>query len=512
MKIRRSAGVLMPLASLPSPYGIGTLGKEAYNFIDFLFESNQSWWQILPVGPTSYGDSPYQSFSAFAGNPYYIDLDLLIDDGLLKKEDVESIDFGSQSDKIDYAKLFEKRFDVLRKAASIGIKKDGAEFKRFTEENYSWLPSYALFMALKYHFNMKPWIQWEDIDIRLHKPEAVAKYNDILALDVQFFEYIQYIFMKQWKALHDYAKSKGIGIIGDIPIYVAMDSADVWADREFFLLDEEGKPTVVAGVPPDYFCKDGQLWGNPIYNWDRMKMDGYGWWIRRVDGALKLYDVLRIDHFRGFDSYWAVPYGEKTARRGTWEKGPGLEFVNILTSWFAGTQFIAEDLGVLSESVVKLLHDSKLPGMKVLEFAFSTNDPNDYLPHTYDENCVCYVGTHDNATVVEWAENTEEEYLEYAKNYLALTKGEGYNWGFIRGGMSSVANLFIAQMQDYLGLNADGRINRPGVLGGNWQWRIDKSKLTKSLSQRIANMTRLYGRSNIKYEAYIRGSLSLGEL
>ena len=502
LEIRRSAGILMPLSALPSPHGIGTLGKSAYKFVDFLFDANQSWWQILPVGPTSYGDSPYQSFSAFAGNPYYIDLDMLVEDGLLKKNEIKDSDFGTDTSLIDYAKLYKNRFTVLRRAKERGIERDRAELNKFREENFSWLFDYALFMALKYHFDMKPWTEWEDEDIKFHRPEAIKKYSEMLSDDIEFFEYLQFLFMKQWRKLRAYAKERGIGIIGDIPIYVALDSADVWGNSEFFELDENNLPVEVAGVPPDYFCEDGQLWGNPLYDWERMKADGYGWWIRRIDGALKLYDVLRIDHFRGFESYWAVPYGEKTARKGQWKKGPGIDFVHVLTSWFAGTQFIAEDLGVMTDGVRQLLKDSGLPGMKVLEFAFTSTDPSEHLPHTYTRNSVCYVATHDNATLKEWQENEKEKNIKYAKEYLGYSKDEGLNWCFIRNGMASVSDLFIVQIQDYLNLGSAFRTNKPGILGGNWQWRLNPSLINKQLIKKISRMTKIYGRGNVFLEAY----------
>ena len=499
MSIERSSGILMPISALPSPYGIGTLGRAAYDFVDFLAEANQSWWQILPVGPTSYGDSPYQSFSTYAGNPYFVDLDLLCEDELLDKADIDSIDWGGSDRYIDYEKIYNSRFAVLRKAADIGIERDREELCAFIEENRLWLPDYALFMALKKHFGMKAWTEWEDEDIRLHKPESVEKYSAELADDIELFEYIQLLFFKQWKELRTYAAEKGIGIIGDLPIYVAMDSADVWANPECFRLDEENLPVEVAGCPPDYFSEDGQLWGNPLYDWDTMRADGYGWWIRRIDGSAKLYDILRIDHFRGFESYWAVPYGEETARNGRWLKGPGMDLVGRLTAWFSNVRFVAEDLGLITPDVQKLLNDSGLPGMKVLEFAFEPGELSNYLPHSYDENCVCYAGTHDNAPIVEWKDEVEPEEIEFAKQYLGINDEEGLVWGIIRGGMSSVAALFVTQIQDYLELGSEARMNTPGTLGGNWQWRLRGNEITEELTEKIAEATRIYGRSNPKW-------------
>ncbi len=494
MELKRSSGILLPVSALPSPYGIGTLGKAAYNFIDFLAEAKQSWWQILPVGPTSYGDSPYQSFSTFAGNPYFIDLDLLVEDGLLKNAELRGIDWGKDSRYVDYEKLYRSRFEILNKAAERGLVRYAEEFEAFTSENSTWLPDYALFMAVKKHFGMKAWTEWADDEIRLHRAKAVEEYSHSLSDCITQFEFMQFLFFRQWSALRDYAHEKGIGIIGDMPIYVAMDSADVWANPGLFMLDEDNIPLEVAGVPPDYFSESGQLWGNPLYNWDKMKEDGYGWWIRRIDGAARLFDMLRIDHFRGFESFWAVPYGEKTAVNGHWGKGPGMDLVGRLTSWFNNVQFIAEDLGILTPEVHELLRASGLPGMKVLEFAFSPDGSSAYLPHRYGQNCVCYVGTHDNAPLAEWLSEASPEELEFAKEYLALS-GDGFADGIIRCGMRSVAALFVVQMQDYLGLGAEGRMNTPGTLGLNWQWRLLESDLTPELTERIAELSEMYGRS-----------------
>jgi 4-alpha-glucanotransferase len=343
---------------------------------------------------------------------------------------------------------------------------------------------------------MQSWLDWPDQDIRLRKPEALEKYRKELEPDIRLFTYIQFLFYKQWEDLREYAHEKGIGIIGDLPIYVALDSVDVWASPESFQLDEKGFPIEVAGVPPDYFTAEGQLWGNPLYDYEAMEKDGYGWWIRRVDGASKLYDIIRIDHFRGFESYWSVPYGEKTAINGHWVKGPGMSLVGVLKNWFSGIRFIAEDLGYPSPEVVQLLSDSGFPGMKVLEFAFDSNDTSDYLPHSYVNNCVCYAGTHDNETIVGWLEQAKKEDLQKAVDYLGLHQSEGYVFGMIRGGMSSVADLFVTQMQDYLELGSEARINVPGRLGGNWQWRMLPDALTEELAVRIATLTKLYDRTN----------------
>lgn len=486
----------MPISSLPSPHGIGTLGAEARKFVDFLADAGQSWWQILPVGPTSYGDSPYQSFSAYAGNPYLIDLDLLCEDGLLTPAEVNAVSWGTDPARVDYSAIYNGRFPLLHLAMERGWERDADKVKAFSEENDAWLPDYALFMALKRHFGMSAWTEWPDEDIRLRRPEAVARYREELADDIRLFTYIQYLFFRQWEALRAYAHEKGIGIIGDLPIYVAMDSADVWADPRAFQLDERNVPAEVAGVPPDYFTADGQLWGNPLYDWDAMKADGYTWWIRRIAGASRLYDILRIDHFRGLESYWAVPYGETTAKVGRWVKGPGMDLMNVLTEKFPNIQFIAEDLGYLTPEVRQLLEDSGLPGMKVLQFAFDSREAANYLPHTYPRHCVCYAGTHDNSTLMGWKDEAAPADIAMAREYLGLHDEEdGFNWGVLRGGQSSVADLFIAQMQDYLGLGSEARMNTPGILGGNWQWRMLPGQITDELTARIARMTSLYGRS-----------------
>lgn len=492
----RKSGILLPISSLPGRYGIGSFGEEAYRFADFLAASGQSAWQILPLGPTSYGDSPYSSFSSSAGNPYFIDLDKLIEEGLLDKDEVESVDWGSEPEYIDYGKIYEHRFDVLRLACERGWAGDAGKIAAFVDSNRGWLPDYALFMALKRHFGMKSWIEWPDEDARMRKSDVIEKYRCELDADIRLFTWAQYKFFEQWDALREYVHSLGIEIIGDIPIYVALDSADVWSDPRSFLLDERNVPTVVAGVPPDYFCADGQLWGNPIYDWEHMKSDGYGWWIRRIESAKRLYDVIRIDHFRGFDSYWAVPYGEETAKNGEWRTGPGIGLVGVLRDWFHDTRFIAEDLGYLTPSVMQLVKDSGFPGMKVLEFAFDSREPSNYLPHTYTPNCVCYVGTHDNETAMQWWKKISRADSAYARRYLGLNSREGINWGLIRGGMSSVAELFVGQLSDFLGLGAEARINEPGNPSGNWRWRFQPGQLTDELAAKIYEYTRMYGRLN----------------
>ncbi len=490
--MKRSSGILMPVFSLPSPYGIGTLGKTAYDFVDFLALAGQSWWQMLPMGPTSYGDSPYQSFSSYAGNPYFIDLDMLIEDGLLKKDEAD-LDWGDTKDRIDYGRVYELRFGVLEKAFRRGRKRDAGKVEAFLAENSRWLPDYALFMACKRHFGMKAWTEWDE-DIRTRQPDAVERYRKLLKKDVDFFIYLQYLFFRQWNALRAYAHGKGIGIIGDLPIYVALDSADVWSEPRFFALDDDFFPAEVAGVPPDAFSDDGQLWGNPLYDWDAMRKDGFGWWIRRVDGASKLFDMIRIDHFRGFAGYWAVPAGEKTAVNGHWKKGPGIDVVGVLINWFPNVRFIAEDLGVITDDVRELLDKSGLPGMRVLEFAFGSDSANEHLPHNYGRNTVCYTATHDNDTITAWKDAFPSKDIANARKYFGLTEEEGVNWGMIRGGMSSVADLFVAQMQDYLGYGNEARTNEPATASGNWSWRMRERKATKKLARKIRDLTKFFGR------------------
>ena len=489
----RSSGILMPLSSLPSPYGIGTMGKAAFQFVDFLASAGQKYWQLLPLGPTSFGDSPYQSFSSFAGNPYFVDLDLLIKDKLLKASEVKNRDWGDREDRVDYGKIYENRFAVLRLAYERGAERYGEEIAAFRQENGWWLENYALFMAIKASQGMKAWSEWPE-ELRLREDAALEKARKELRQDVEFYIFVQFLFYRQWEALRDYAHDKGIRFIGDIPIYVALDSADVWSEPHFFQLDEKNIPKEVAGVPPDAFTEDGQLWGNPLYDYDAMKKDGYGWWIRRIDGAKKLYDVIRIDHFRGFESYWAVPYGDETAKNGHWKPGPGMGLVGVLTSWFRDLSFIAEDLGYSTPEVRKLLADSGLPGMKILEFAFDAHGDSAYLPHNCEENSSCYIGTHDNETVQGWLKWADKPSLRFAERYMHITPDEGWNWGMIRSGMATPSRLFMVQMQDLLELGADARMNSPGTSVGNWQWRMLPGAADKALAKKLKLYTTTYRR------------------
>ena len=489
----RTSGILMHISSLPSPYGIGTLGQAAYDFADFLKAAGQHYWQLLPIGPTSYGDSPYQSFSTHAGNPYFIDLDLLREDSLLTQEEIDAIDWEAHSARVDYGFQYSVRFDLLYRAFLRGWERDADAVREFRNAN-PWVEDYALYMALKRSQDMRSWETWPE-EIRLRRPGAAETYAVRLGDDVHFFIYLQYLFFGQWDALRSYVHALGLEIIGDLPIYVPYDSCDVWANPSLFQLDETGLPTGVAGCPPDYFSADGQLWGNPLYDWERMRQTGYAWWKERIAAAARLFDVIRIDHFRGLESYWAIPYGDKTARGGKWVKGPGHDFVRAMQERFPDLRLIAEDLGFLTDDVIRLQKDSGWPGMKVLEFAFDSREPSNYLPHRYIRNCICYSGTHDNETLAQWLAQTSETARAYAAEYLGLTEQEGYAWGILRSGLASVADTFIAQLQDYLGLGAEARMNTPGTLSDrNWSWRLQPGLLTAELAHRLRRMNTMYER------------------
>ncbi len=488
----RKSGILIHISSLPGPYGIGSMGKAAYEFVDFLEKAGQKYWQILPLAPTGYGNSPYQSTSSWAGNPYLIDLDTLIGQGLLTKEEVDSFDWGTDPQWVDFGKLYENRFRCLELAW--GRFRGGEDYETFLEENVDWLEDYALFMALKARFGGKSWLEWPE-SCRLREEKALEEAMVQERETMEFQRFLQYQFSVQWNALHDYAAGKGISIIGDVPIYVPLDSADVWAAPELFQLDEDRKPTKVAGCPPDAFTAEGQLWGNPLYNWEKMADTGYAWWIYRLAGAEKLYDVIRIDHFRGFESYWAVPYGDADAMNGAWVKGPGMDFFRVIQEAFPDLRCIAEDLGYMTKEVRQLQLDSGYPGMKVIEFAFDTREADNCLPHEYPVNSVCYTGTHDNVTLRQWLGEADPADLAKAKAYLGLSGEEGYVWGMLRGGMGSVSKLFVAQMQDYLELGGEARMNCPGSLSdANWTWRAKEGFAGDALAARIRSFTELFGR------------------
>ena len=489
--MKRESGILLHISSLPTPYGIGTLGKEAFRFADFLKDAGQRYWQILPIGPTSYGDSPYQSCSIYAGNPYFVDLDALLEDGLLEPRDLEGA-FWGEPGRVDYAALYYYRLPLLERAYAHGKELRKAAFAAFRAANPG-VEDYALFMALKRKFGMLPWNQWPE-KAAARDPDALARYREELKEDISCCAFTQYLFYEQWDKLAAHAKAQGIKIIGDIPIYVTMDSCDVWMNPSLFQLDASRCPTRVAGCPPDGFSEDGQLWGNPLYDWPKHEQTGFAWWIERVKASARFFDVIRIDHFRGLESYWAVPFGEETARNGEWVKGPGMKLVKALKEGVPEVDFIAEDLGYQTPEVEQLLKDSGFPGMKVLEFAFY-GENGDYLPHNHTPNSICYIGTHDNLTLVQWLEEESEETVEKAVKYLALTKAEGYVRGFLRAGMGSVARIFIAQLQDWLELGAEARMNAPGGLStANWSWRLTELP-GEALAAEILEMTERYART-----------------
>ncbi|MDE6963383.1 MAG: 4-alpha-glucanotransferase [Lachnospiraceae bacterium] len=489
----RTSGILLPVSSIPSAYGIGSFSKEAYEFVDFLERAGQSYWQILPLGPTGYGDSPYQSFSTFAGNPYYIDLEELIEEGLLTKEQCEARDFGTNEAYVDYEKIYKSRFVVLKEAFDNSRIEENEDFQAFAKENAFWLSDYSLYMAAKDSYKGKSWSEWDE-DIRLRRPEAIEKYRNQLKEEILFYEFQQYLFDTQWRKLKKYANDRGVKIIGDIPIYVALDSADTWANPELFQLDENRRPTGVAGCPPDAFSATGQLWGNPLYKWDYHKETEYAWWIQRISYCYKLYDVVRIDHFRGFDEYYNIPFGDTTAEFGRWEKGPGYDLFKVMKKKIGDKPVIAEDLGFLTPTVNQLLKKSGYPGMKVLQFAFDSREESDYLPHNYTANSVVYTGTHDNDTTVGWYQVINRRDRSFAKKYLNIKSSRELEWNFIRAALGSVSDTAVIPMQDYLGLGSEARINVPSTLGTNWKWRMVKGQIPEGLAEKIYDVCKLYGR------------------
>ena len=490
----RTSGVLMHLTSLSGPWGVGTMGKAAREFVDFLALGGQSYWQILPICPTSYGDSPYQCFSTFAGNPYLVDLDMLEAEGLLRKEEYADLEWGDDPERVDYGLLHERRFPVLHRAVERLLAAPPADYTVFLAENGTWLRDYALFMALKDESGGKPWWEWPE-PLRRRDQTALARARKDREAGVAFHQGLQYLFFRQWRALKKYANDKGIGFIGDLPIYVALDSADVWSKPHLFQLDGERRPVEVAGCPPDAFTADGQLWGNPLFDWDAMERDGYGWWIERIRRQRGFYDLLRIDHFRGFESYYAIPFGDENARRGVWRPGPGMKLFRAVEYALGRQAIIAEDLGFLTDGVRQLLRESGFPGMKVLEFAFdSRGEESDYLPHNYDKHCVAYVGTHDNDTALGWLETADPADRALAIDYLKLSGVEGMHWGLMRGVWASAAETAIVQAQDLLGLGSEARMNEPSTLGGNWQWRAKPGAFTPELAKKLRHETELYRR------------------
>ena len=481
----------MHLSSLPSPYGIGTMGREARDFLDFLEAAGQTHWQLLPLCPTGPGDSPYQSFSSFAGNPYFIDLDDLAAEGLLKPEEFATLNWGSDPGRVDYGLLYRTRYGVLRCDCRRLLADPPADYAAFLRDNADWLEDYALFMALKDAHGGAPWHRWPD-PLRLREPAALARARDELAEDIRFWQGVQYLFFRQWDKLKALANSRGISIIGDLPIYVSPDSADIWANPEQFWLDDTLTPVEVAGCPPDAFTEDGQLWGNPLFNWPLMKAQGYSWWIRRIQFQFRVFDVLRFDHFRGFDEFYAIPYGHKNARKGQWRPGPGKDFFRAVNAALGPRNIIAEDLGFLTESVCDLLASTGYPGMKLLQFALDSDGC--YAPHQYPRNCVVYPGTHDNDTILGWLDSLPPHDYDFIRRYFRLNESEGFHWGLMRAGWASVADLAIMQMQDLLGLGSEGRVNTPSTLGCNWLWRLLPGQITTELAEQIRADMALYQR------------------
>ncbi|MGE5425156.1 MAG: 4-alpha-glucanotransferase [Syntrophothermus sp.] len=493
----RASGILLHPSSLPGSYGIGTLGTEAFRFIDFLEKSKQKYWQILPLGPTGYGDSPYQCFSSFAGNPLLINLESLEEEGLLTIADMammQSLDGGP----VDYGNLVKLKIPVLRNAALHFLEnknpKIADEFGVFYEDNKAWLGDYSLFMSLKGKFDLQPWQHWNN-DIRMRVPEAVEKYRSELKDEIFIQQFIQFLFFRQWQQVKKYANSKNIKIIGDIPLYIAMDSADAWTNPELFDFDEDRNPVTVGGVPPDYFSATGQLWGNPIFRWETHKKTGYCWWVNRMRGNLKLYDVIRIDHFRGFAAFWAVPYHDTTAINGKWVNGPGADLFKTIRKQLGNIPIIAEDLGVITRDVEELRDSLDFPGMKILQFAFDANGANEYLPHNYPKNCVVYTGTHDNDTMLGWYQKSSPEDKAYILEYLQ-TDGSDICFDFIRLALSSVANTAIIPMQDLLCENSVSRMNVPGTTMNNWMWRMKPGQANDEIAEKLAYLAHLYGRAN----------------
>lgn len=493
--MERASGILLHPTSLPGRYGIGTLGRECVKFIDFLVHAKQKYWQILPLGPTGYADSPYQCFSSFAGNPLMIDLDLLVQEKYLKETDLapmQAFDDGP----VDYGKLILLKYPLLKKASvnftSFEPEEAKQPFYDFVEKNREWLNDYALFMALKSYFGQKPWYLW-DKAVKERNSAELEKYRISLQDEIVFHQFIQFLFFSQWCRIKEYANRQNIRIIGDIPLYVAMDSADAWTNPELFEFDKDRNPIAVGGVPPDYFSETGQLWGNPLFRWDVHRKSGFSWWIKRIRENLVLYDMIRIDHFRGFAAYWSVPYGETTAINGKWIPGPGKDLFKAVSKALGDIPIIAEDLGVITEDVEDLRDSFNLPGMKILQFAFDSSEENDYLPHNFPKNCVVYTGTHDNDTLLGWFRKAKKEDREYVLQYLH-SDGTDICMDFIRAAFASVACTAIIPMQDLLGLGSEARMNLPGSTLNNWCWRLKPGQMTDRLAVVLARLTKLYAR------------------
>lgn len=508
----RASGILLHPSSLPGPDGIGDLGPEAYRWIDFLHRSGNQFWQILPIGPTGYADSPYQCFSAFAGNPYLISATVLLDQGLLERSDLsDRPTFPTES--VDYGPVIQWKTTLMRRSfkrfLSTGNQSIRKKYDQFKHSQETWLKSFSLFMAIKYNQGGGPWSDWPTV-LRKREDKALSKFQKESAHEIEFQSFLQFVFNQQWAALRKYAHQKKVRIIGDIPIFVAYDSADVWEHKELFYLDDEDLPKVVAGVPPDYFSETGQLWGNPLYNWDAHKADGYRWWLERMKAVLSHVDIVRLDHFRGFEAYWEIPFGNKTAVNGRWVKGPGKDFLSVVQRELGELPIIAEDLGLITEPVIEMRDAFKLPGMKILQFAFASDPDDDFLPHNYPVNCVAYTGTHDNDTTLGWYESAPEREKDFCRRYLARP-GHDISWSFIRVLWRSNAAWVIAPMQDFLSLGNWARMNYPGTVSGNWSWRMRPDAINEALIARLHETNFLYGRLPLAEKQSIRQSI-LNEL
>ena len=495
---KRQSGVLMHISSLPGKYGIGSFGQSAYDFVDFLVRTKQRYWQILPLGTTSYGDSPYQSFSAFAGNTYFIDFDILIEEGLLNEADVKGADFGDDPRKVDYAKIFDARRPIMEKAVARFLEADDlSDYESFVEQNAAWLEVFAEYMAIKEHFDNLAWTEWPDEAIRRREAASLASYRAKLVDKLTYHRVTQYLFFKQWLRLKAYANEHHIEIVGDMPIYVAADSADVWAQPHFFKTDAVGKPTCVAGCPPDEFSETGQLWGNPIYDWEAMDKDGYAWWIERLRESFKIYDIVRIDHFRGFESYWEVPAGSETSASGKWVKGPDYKLFAAVKEALGDLNIIAEDLGFMTDEVIELRERTGFPGMKILQFAFNPDDESIDSPHQAPNNSVMYTGTHDNNTVLGWyKDEIDDATRQYMAQYTNRKEYETVPHAMLRTIFASVSFMAIATMQDLLELDSAARMNYPSTIGGNWTWRMTAEELNPIVEGELYSLTKTYRRMN----------------
>lgn len=493
-QLDRGAGLLMPISSLPGSYGIGTLGKHAYDFVDFAVQSGYTYWQVLPVGATSYGDSPYQSFSAFAGNPYFIDLDTLAEEGLLSEKDISAYFWGDLEDDIDYAVIFENRFAVLKLAFQNSNHKDSEEYKQFLTETQYWLDDYSLYMALKCHNGHKSWKEWQE-DIKFRKPEAVMKYQMQLKPQIEFWKFCQFKFRQQWMRLKAYTNQQGIKLIGDIPLYVASDSADVWVNKDSFEIDKSGDEISIAGVPPDMFSETGQRWGNPIYNWSEMDETDFSWWRQRMKANAMFYDVIRVDHFIGIVNYWSIPAECETAIGGRWKIGPGEKLTKVISESIGNASIIAEDLGVLTKPVIELIDKTGYPGMKIIEFGLDGPVDNVYLPHNYTtNNIVAYLGTHDNDTLVGYLASRTRTQRRWIREYYGAKRDKELPDIIIRSLFSSVADVVILQVQDLLKLDSRARMNLPSTVGNNWRWRMSKEQYKKIDAEYYKKLCNIYNR------------------